>query len=269
MPVRATALALLLGLGCAGIRVEEIETRRPLPAESCLAVGFLGGRDAWDDETKGVRQLALDLRRRGVFAETFENRSRDVALGLVQEARASRLVVYGQSFGGAAVVRFAREAEIEVELTLQIDSVGRNDAVLPPNVRNAANFYQTDGWFLDGEHPIRAANPERTRILGNWRFDYSKPPGSEISIADVPWWKLAFRIPHARMDRDPEVWRLARRFLEAACAGEDLENITSMPPEPGTSPSRRDAPSRVPRSGPGARPMRRDRTPGPVLRRYR
>jgi pimeloyl-ACP methyl ester carboxylesterase len=216
------ALSLVLASGCSAIRIEDVQTPRPIPEDSCLVVGFLGGRDAWDDETKGVRQLALELRRRGFFAETFENRSREVALELVREARGDRLVLYGQSFGGAAVARFARDLErlaVPVELTLQIDSVGREDGTLPPNVRNAANLFQTDGWFLEGEHPIRASDPSRTRILGNWRFDYSQPPGSEISLSDVPWWKLAFRIPHARMDRDPEVWSLARRLIEAACTG--------------------------------------------------
>ncbi len=228
MAILIAALTLVLSSGCSRIRMKDVETRRPLPADSCLAVGFLGGRDAWNDETKGVRQLALELRRRGFFAETFENRSRPVALAVVKEARASRLVVYGQSFGGAAVASFARELEalaIEVELTLQIDSVGRNDASLPPNVQNGANLFQTDGWFLDGEHPIEAADPARTRILGNWWFDYSRPPGSEIPIEDVPWWKLAFRIPHARMDRDPAVWSFIRRLVEAACTGQNLEGI--------------------------------------------
>ncbi len=222
------APAILIASGCAGIRVEDVTTPTPLPEGSCLVVGFLGGRDAWDDETKGVRQLALELRRRGFFAETFENRSRDIALELVRQARAIRLVLYGQSFGGAAVAHFARELEelaISVELTVQIDSVGRDDGSVPPNVRNAANLYQTDGWFLDGEHPIRASDPTRTRILGNWPFDYSRPPGSEISLEAVPWWKLAFRIPHARMDRDAAVWDLARHLLEAACTGAELDGI--------------------------------------------
>jgi hypothetical protein len=225
---RILGLSLLLSSGCSGIRMEDIQAVRPLPEGSCLVVGFLGGRDRWDDETKGVRQVALELRRLGFFAETFENRSLDVALELVRLARTRRLVLYGQSYGGAAVARFARELEelaVGVELTVQIDSVGRNDGVIPPNVRNAANLYQTDGWFLDGEHPIRASEPSRTRVLGNWRFDYSRPPGSEIPIEDVPWWKLAFRIPHAKMDRDPEVWGFTRRLLEAACVGAELDGI--------------------------------------------
>jgi hypothetical protein len=219
---------VLVASGCAGIRIEDVQTPRPIPEDSCLVVGFHGGRDAWDDETKGVRRLALELRGLGFFAETFENRSGRVALELVRQARSERLVLYGQSFGGAAVPRLARELEkldIPVELTLQIDSVGRDDGVLPGNVRDAANLFQTDGWFLDGEHPIRALDPSRTRILGNWRFDYSQPPGSEISLADVPWWKLAFRIPHARMDRDPEVWSFARRLIEAACTGAEMEGV--------------------------------------------
>jgi hypothetical protein len=231
MPKCLAVLAVFLHFGCTRIRIEDVETKRPLPRDSCLAVGFLGGRDAWNDETKGVRQLALELRRRGFFAETFENRSRAVALAVVKEALPSRLVVYGQSFGGAAVASFARELEtlaIPVELTLQIDSVGRDDAVLPANVRSAANLYQTNGWFLDGEHPIRAADPAHTRILGNRRFDYSRPPGSEIPLDDVPWWKLAFRIPHARMDRDPEVWSFASRLIETACTGGELPAIQPM-----------------------------------------
>src|SRR3989304_2694122 len=93
------ALNLLLASGCSAIRIEDIQTPRPLPDDSCLVVGFLGGRDAWDDETKGVRQLALELRRRGFFAETLENRSRDVALELVRQGGAERNGPHGPSLG--------------------------------------------------------------------------------------------------------------------------------------------------------------------------
>ncbi|MGH9364452.1 MAG: hypothetical protein ACRD1B_04190, partial [Thermoanaerobaculia bacterium] len=181
---------------------------------------------------KGVRRLALDLRvgERNIFAETFENRRRDVAEEFLREvlgpgASQPRLVVYGQSFGGAAVLKFARSLErrsIEVALTVQIDSVGRGDGLVPPNVRFAVNLYQSDGWFLRGEQPIRAEDLGKTVILGNRQFHYNQPPGSEIDVADVPWWKLIFRIPHARMDRDPRVWDLAGRAIRAACAGDDL-----------------------------------------------
>ena len=228
-----SAFALLaLAAGCGGVRIQDLSAKPPLPDGACVVVGFLGGRDRWNDEDKGVRRLALALRDlgRNIFAETFENRRREVAEEFVREAMGGgdsgqRLVVYGQSFGGAAVVKFARSLEklsIPVTLTVQIDSVGRGDDRVPANVRYALNLFQSDGWFIRGEQPIRAEDLEKTVILGNERFEYDRPPGSTIDVADVPWWKLVFRIPHARMDRDERVWDLAGRAIRAACAGEDL-----------------------------------------------
>jgi hypothetical protein len=199
-------------------------------------VGFLGGHDAWDDEAKGVRQVALSLRdpARHLYTETFENRSRDVAQDFVTQAldgfgnestNRPTLIVYGQSFGGAATVKFARQLEalqIPIHLTIQIDSVGRSDAEIPANVRYAANLYQASGRFIKGENPIHASDPARTRILGNWRFDYDQPPGSEIFIDDLPWWKTIFRAAHAKMDRDDRVWAVVEALIDAGCRGRDL-----------------------------------------------
>jgi len=56
------------------------------------------------------------------------------------------------SWGGAETVALARELgeqKIPVLLTIQVDSVtkvGQNDAVIPANVAEAANFYQTEGF---------------------------------------------------------------------------------------------------------------------------
>ncbi len=215
--------------------MQDLLSKPPFPEGSCVVVGFLGGRDGWDDESKGVRKLALDLRdaNEGIFAETFENRSRDVAFEFVLGALGDgslgpRLVVYGQSFGGAAVVKFARGLEkrsIPIALTVQIDSVGRDDDRVPANVRYALNLYQSDGWFIRGEEPIRAEDEERTVVLENRRFQYNEPPGSDIELTDVPWWKLIFRIAHARMDRDERVWDLAERAIRAACTGADLASL--------------------------------------------
>lgn len=283
-------VVLLAGAACSGVRLQDLVTPRPLPADArCLVVGFLGGRDAWDDPDKGVRRLALELRdpSAGVYAETFENRRLEVAEAFVRQAldrdgdgcleagevvaapgsgsessadvgsergpqpgaaptrqgiRGPRLVVFGQSFGGAATVEFARRlarlrscgddaapgpdgrrqarVSVPVSMTVQIDSVGMGDAMVPANVRAAANLYQDDGWIVEGEHPVRAADPARTRILGNREFDYSEPPGSEIDIDDLPWWKTIFRVAHARMDRDPRVWRAVDDLVRTACAGE-------------------------------------------------
>src|SRR5438552_15082299 len=92
-----------------------------------------------------------------VYAETLENKKRALAIELIRNAfdrnqdgqldereRASvRLILYGQSFGGAAVVTLARQLKkmnVPVLLTVQINSVGRGDQVIPPNVDRSANL---------------------------------------------------------------------------------------------------------------------------------
>jgi thioesterase domain-containing protein len=67
--------------------------------------------------------------------------------------------LYGQSFGGAAVVKLARQLDklgVPVLLTVQIDSVGRGDARIPPNVARAASLFQRNGVLISGEAPIVA-----------------------------------------------------------------------------------------------------------------
>lgn len=229
-----TAVLCLAGAGCllvrSGQRYHHFITQTPLPVGGTLVLGFMGGRQPWDNEKEGTRRLALKLRARklpGVHVETVENRKRDLALRLIREAfdrdrsgeldagerNSARVILYGQSFGGAAVVKLARQLEaldVPVLLTVQVDSVGRNDAVIPANVRSAANLHQQDGRFLRGEREIRAADPERTAILGNFRFSYND---KDIDLSGVPWHKTIFRAAHAKMDRDPEVWAKVERLI--------------------------------------------------------
>lgn len=238
------SLVLLLAMlaTCKSAQLPDLETVRAAPPGACVVVGFLGGMDSWNDATKGVRELALELRDsdRGVYAETFENRRIPLAVAFVErvldanhdgtmdadEKRRVRLVVYGQSLGGWAAVEFARmlaTRSVPVEFLLQIDSVGFGDDEVPANVRQAANFYQDDGWIITGENPIRATDPSRTHVIGNWRFAYDQPPGSAIDIGDLPWWKKAFRVAHARMDRDPRVWTAASDLIQQACGRVSLQ----------------------------------------------
>lgn len=237
----ASTILSLAPFGCASVGLGDLVTPRPVPSGSCLAIGFMGGRDRWDDPTKGVRRLALSLRdpTGTLHAETFENRRTDVALAFVRdaldgdrdgvvdpaEAERRRLVVYGQSLGGFGATVFARElAEdgIPIDLLVLIDSVGWGDAIVPPNVRHVANFYQDEGWFVAGEHPMRPVDPQATTVLGEWELEYGEPPGSAIALGDLPWHETAFRVAHARMDRDPRLWRRVERLVRAACAGSDL-----------------------------------------------
>lgn len=213
-----------------GQRWEDFTIRTPLCPGDTLVIGFQGGRDHWDNESVGVGRLARRLKSlelAGVYIQTVENTRRDMALQFVrraldrdhdgvvngEEAASARIVLYGESFGGAAVVKFARQLErigIPVLLTVQIDSVGLGDEIIPSNVRSAANLYQRNGRFIRGPEQIRAGDPSRTRILGNWGFDYRH---SNIDISDLPWYKTFLRKDHARMDRDPEVWRKVEELI--------------------------------------------------------
>jgi hypothetical protein len=226
-----------------GQEYSQLTTPTPIGPQDTLVIGFLGGRDAWDDDRRAVRKLALKLRASqlaGVHVETFENTRRDVALRLVQEAldrnrdgtldaeerSSARLLLYGQSFGGAAVVKFARQLEqigVPVLLTVQIDSVGLDDGLIPPNVRRAANLYQRDGWIIRGEQPIRAADPARTEIIGNFLFDYSH---TEIDLSHVPFWKKVFRYAHTRMEHDPQVWTKVEALLLEPLRGAPASPVT-------------------------------------------
>jgi len=215
-----------------GQEFSDFITPTPLPAGHTLVLGFLGGRQPWNNATEGTRRFALRLRARnlpGVHVETLENRKRKLALELIQRAfdstrdgrldvserRAVRLVVYGQSFGGAAVVKLARELEkldIPVLLTVQVDSVGRGDDLIPPNVRRAANLYQRDGLLVRGEPEIRAEDPQKTEIVGNFQFSYKN---RKVDVSGVAWHKRIFRDAHAKMDRDPDVWAKVEELILA------------------------------------------------------
>ncbi len=237
MPVAVAAALTLAGLladaTCVTARGQQysaLTTPTPLGPQQTLVIGFLGGRDSWNDDRRSVRKLALKLRATelpGVYVETFENTKRDLALRFVRQAfdrnrdgsldeaeRSSvRLLIYGQSFGGAAAIKFARQLDelgVPVLLTVQIDSVGLGDGVIPANVRRAANLFQRNGWIIRGEQPIRASDPARTEILGNFRFDYSH---DQIDISHVSFWKKVLRHDHTRMEHDPAVWSQVEQLL--------------------------------------------------------
>lgn len=190
-----------------------------------VVVGFVGGAVKHDDPVRSEVKLAEHLRAEypsSVFVETFENRHREKALHVIltqlgadrsgllseNEKRQARIILYGHSWGGSAMVELARELDkrsIPVLLTVQVDSVkrfGADDGVIPPNVARAANFYQPSG-VIHGREQIRAADPAKTQILGNFRFDYKEHP---IRCPEYPWYDRTFAKTHTEIDCDPAVW---------------------------------------------------------------
>jgi hypothetical protein len=215
---------------------ERTVVAKQVPAKlPVIVIGFVGGFVAHDNPVHSEVQLAARLRKQypaGVDVETFESyrgekARRDILMLLdrnhdgtltPKEKQDARIIIYGHSWGGAQSIYLARDLEkdgIPVLLTLQVDSFsrpGRNDTTIPANVIQAANFYQPHG-ILRGHHDIRAADPERTRIIGNFRFDYEK---SSLDCAEYPWYDRFIVKPHTQIECDPVVWEQVEALIRAS-----------------------------------------------------
>ena len=179
-------------------------------------------------------QVAAHLRHdypSGVYVEVLENRRREKAHAEIvrlvdidrdgtlsaEEKQNARIILYGHSWGASAAVTLARELGregIPVLLTVQVDSVakrGENDRVIPANVAEAANFYQPNG-FVHGQPRIRAADPARTHIIGNFRFDYKTTP---INCKQYPWYDRLFMKSHIEIECDPKVWTQVESLIHS------------------------------------------------------
>ncbi len=208
------------------------------PANSfAIVVGFVGGFVRHNDPVHSEVELAERLRREypsGVDVETFESYRGEAARKRIllllaksrsskptsDEKRSARVILYGHSWGGSEAITVARELGkdgVPVLLTVQVDSVSRffqNDEVIPPNVAEAVNFYQPDG-FVHGESTIRAADPGHTKILGNFKFEYK---GTPYSCGKYPWWDHYLVKPHTQIECDPKVWRQVENLIREALA---------------------------------------------------
>jgi hypothetical protein len=217
-------LSFVMALGEAGAPgpVTPIEIRATPRA---IVIGFVGGfvkRDARAHSTVQVVEHLRNEYREGVYVQSFENRRRDQAYREIlrrldgnndgalsgEEKHNARIVIFGHSWGASETVTLARKLErdgIPVLLTIQVDSVakfGQNDALIPANVGQAINFYQPNG-IVHGRPQIRAADPARTEILGNLRYDYRTNP---ISCEGYPWFDRIVVKAHTEIECDPKVW---------------------------------------------------------------
>ena len=227
--VFATAL---LQPGSANAQAEL--SSRDSASSSGIVIGFVGGFVHKDDLRHSEVQLGQRLQStygNGVRVDILENRqvakaqkevlqwldrNRDGDLSSPEKQRA-RIILFGHSWGAAAAISLARKLQqenIPVLLTVQVDAVSKNkvdDSVIPENVAEAANFYQTGG-ILHGQSHIRAADESRTRILGNFRFDYDKEPQE---CRAYPWYDRVFFKGHTAIECDPQVWSEVESLIRA------------------------------------------------------
>lgn len=203
---------------------ERLVTRN-IGVRNAIIIGFVGGFVRRDDLKHPEVQFAALLRESYpsvVHAEVFSNHDGKHALRRVlqlldtdgdgvltsDENERANIIIYGHSWGASQAVTLSRELErldIPVLLTIQVDSVhkpGHQDAVIPSNVRNAVNFYQTRG-LIHGRSRIRAADPERTKIIGNFEMTYRD---RRINCDNYPWLARHLNRPHHEIENDPRVW---------------------------------------------------------------
>jgi hypothetical protein len=211
-----------------------VSARDEVTTASVIVIGFVGGFVKHDDMVHSAVQVAAHLRQNypsGVYTEVLENHRPGKAYAEItryldtdhdgtlsaEEKQNARIILYGHSWGASEAITLARELGrqgIPVLLTVQVDSVakpGENDKVIPPNVAEAANFYQTNG-FVHGETQIRAADPARTHILGNFRFDYKANP---LQCKQYPWYDRLFMKSHTEIECDPKVWTQVETLIQS------------------------------------------------------
>lgn len=212
----------------------EVQQKAATPVQN-IVIGFVGGFVNQDNPVHAEVQLAARLRKAypsWLDVETFEDHhvtlAHEKVLSLLSgnshsaptpdEKRDPIIILYGHSWGGAATLELARMLQkdgIPVMLTIQVDSISRygdNDSLIPANVLQAANFYQTGG-ILHGISHIHAADPSHTQIIGNFRFDYSH---SSLKCESYPWWDRYIVKAHTQIECDPVVWNKVEALIRKA-----------------------------------------------------
>jgi hypothetical protein len=232
----SSLVAALLTFAQAASLTQVPKLSRPAKSPT-IVIGFVGGYISGDNQIHSGVQIAERLRKdysSGVYVKVFENHRgedahREILKALdtdsdgtlsLEDKKNARIIIYGHSWGASETVTLARKLQddgIPVALTIQVDSVakpGERDDSIPPNVAQAANFYQTDGW-LHGRVKIYAENPSQTQIIENLRLDYASNP---VQCNGYPWYARAFERPHIEIECDPNVTSRVESLIRSKLA---------------------------------------------------
>jgi pimeloyl-ACP methyl ester carboxylesterase len=228
MPANGVKAALRLVCGRQPIATGNNNVR------NAIVIGFVGGFVKHDDTNHPEVQFAAWLRESYpsiAHVEVFSNHDGKHALrrvlqlldtdadGLISsdEKDRAKIIIYGHSWGGSQAVSLSQELErldVPVSLTILVDSVhkpGHEDALIPPNVRNAVNFYQTKS-FIHGRSRIRASDPNRTNMIGNFHMAYQD---RQINCENYSWIARHLNRGHHEIENDPRVWEQISSLIDS------------------------------------------------------
>jgi hypothetical protein len=232
---------ILLGSSIAhsqALGLSEVRSTSPGPAvRNVIIVGFVGGFVSPHDTKHPEVQFAAYLRDRypSTHVEVYGNHHGGKALHQVKnlldtnhdgvlssaEKQQATVIIYGHSWGATETVEFAHQLDevgIPVALTIQIDTIGKpghKTSEIPPNVATAINFYQAGG-PLHGLPQIVAADPERTKIMGNILMTYENRP---INCDNYSWYSRTINKPHHEIENDFRVWDEVASLINADLPG--------------------------------------------------
>lgn len=161
-----------------------------------IVVGFTGGREGADSRVSGVVRLRRHIESsvsgdERVVALTYNNRdwskaaadvlerldADETSASTASESGRPLIIVFGHSWGGGAITRFARQLQsrdVEIALAVYVDAFALRNPRVPGNVRFAVNLYQRSGIFrglpLRGKSQLVLENPASTTLLANLRI---------------------------------------------------------------------------------------------------
>lgn len=218
----------------------DFTTPMPIEPGQTLIIGVVGGWERWDNPVRCIRRTAIEIKRMklpDVYVETVENHKLQLAEELIRkvfdfnrdgtlspdEAKGARVILFGQSLGGRAALRFARtlqQMQVDVLLAFVVDAYGKDSYKVPPNVRVAANIYQRDHIMVKGAEEIIAEDPSRTQILYNKRVTY-KGREKTIDASEHSGFHRFFMGAHIYLEYDLVVWDEVRRTIISAIPSRD------------------------------------------------
>jgi pimeloyl-ACP methyl ester carboxylesterase len=137
------------------------------------------------------------------------------------------IIVYGHSWGGGSIAKFARllrDEGLDISLAVYIDAFTVRNPRVPDNVRYAVNFYQRAGLLrglpLRGKRQLVPESPDATHILGSYRL---RPDTDHFG-----WnWNLIQPLLYRHHHRISHDVRLQHYLVEAV--GVLLETVADAP----------------------------------------
>jgi len=158
------------------------------PIVTVLFSGFGGGLFDSGMDTLNTRLQETFAKSTHSFASrVFLHTKEQEALDWIESIGGhSCLVIGGHSFGGDSAIGLAEDFVFPdpVDLTIQIDSVGVGDEVLPSNVRKGVNYYQISTGLLEPQGAMFVSGAENINFEAKYGTNSDGTPMTHFSIDD-------------------------------------------------------------------------------------